>query len=373
MTADDAIRIFGECHKRTMRAERRTAMRSALFDLPRRSSLGWEAIHEHGPRLVRELQALAAPEDLGRRMRAAGQRPYQLQAFILICGFLAARQQHLLDAGLAPGERWTGEDPDDVALVADYWARLTGAYRDGPGLLPEDGDGSMRILPADTVAELAEHLRPPADFAPARRMTATLELYSFVLHGEQRDGIFGHGPYALADGATLFVKEYTDLQNIDLPWAATEARNLYPNVIVAYATRGVTVTCDLFGGLLTDPADFSARLEGLAVLTRGEHGVEPVDDLSTIQRAASAAKDELYMRAIGWDETYKIAYGAPLFANHIAPLFALAGEPGAYPRIAAAFEATAERMVEPLRANDVPSVWAHMASTNGPFYWPIAR
>ena len=31
------------------------------------------------------------------------------------------------------------------------------------------------------------------DLPAVRRMAATLELYNFVLHGEQRDGIFGHG------------------------------------------------------------------------------------------------------------------------------------------------------------------------------------
>ncbi|MGH2938817.1 MAG: hypothetical protein ACRDPE_11945 [Solirubrobacterales bacterium] len=68
-----------------------------------------------------------------------------------------------------------------------------------------------------------------------------------LLHGEQRDGIFGHGPYDLGDGTVLYCREFNDLRNDDLPWAATEVRNWVGNVVVAYVARDVEVICDMFG------------------------------------------------------------------------------------------------------------------------------
>ena len=48
------IARFAAAHRTTMHAERRATMQSALFDLPRRSSLGYEAVYEHGGALVRD-------------------------------------------------------------------------------------------------------------------------------------------------------------------------------------------------------------------------------------------------------------------------------------------------------------------------------
>ena len=50
-------------------------MQSMLFDLPRRSSLGWQALYEHEVSFLRELSEHAGPEELGRRMRTVGSRP----------------------------------------------------------------------------------------------------------------------------------------------------------------------------------------------------------------------------------------------------------------------------------------------------------
>ena len=75
---------------------------------------------------------------------------------------------------------------------------------------------------------------------------------------------------------------------------------------------------------------------------------------------------ELYLAALGWDDHFKIAYGAPLFANHLWPIAALAGadrELG--DRIMAAFNETAERRTDALLAGEVPSVWAHMGGLSG--------
>jgi len=62
-----------------------------------------------------------------------------------------------------------------------------------------------------------------------------------------------------------------------------------------------------------------------------------------------------------------------VFANHLAPFFGLVGDGGeARERIMRACQATAERMVDGLLAVEaVPSVWGHMGTTEGAFFWPV--
>lgn len=373
------IHLFGELQKQEMRAEKRDVMKAILFDLPRRSSLGWHALYEHEAGFLRELGEHASPEELGRRMRFPGSRPYALQPFIVVCSYLGARQQELLDSGLSPGDPWDGERVEDLELVMDWWARLQGALRSDDALLPGEAGATSPILDDAVIADVADRLGPAGEerHALVRRTAATLELYSFLLHGEQRDGITGHGPYPLDDGATMFFKEFNDLRNDYLPWARTDARNVLDNVVVAHKARGVRVHCDMFGSMNVSPPEFGAQLEGLAVLTNEGGVLRTVgdDELPAIQQAASDAQQELFLRAVEWDDEYKIAYGAPLFANHLKPFFDLAGltDPSYGERIMRACEETAQRMTPQLLGRPVPSMWPHFGTTEGPLFWPVAR
>ena len=58
-------------------------------------------------------------------------------------------------------------------------------------------------VPLAPVVALLEPFDADA-YGEARRVLATLDGYSFLAHGEQRDGIFGHGPYPGPDGTVLF-------------------------------------------------------------------------------------------------------------------------------------------------------------------------
>jgi len=377
---DELILLFGENLKDEMRAERREQLTSVLFDLPRRSLLGWFALYDNQAPFLRELTALMPPEEIGRRMKVPGTRPYHLQLFIVMCHFLA-RQQRMLELGLAEGEPFAEEERDDVVTVLDFWERASRAYRNDGLLLPVQSGGTLPILADEHLGLMRELMRPAeADaYAAARRMAATLELYNFVLHGEQRDGVFGHGPYPGEGGRTIVVREFNDLRNDDLPWAATEERIPFPNVIVALECHDVTARCDMFGGLVTTPLEIADRLDRLAVLTQEGGGLRPLtgDEITAVQEAAAAAQIELYMKAVEWSPRYKIEYGAYLFANHLLPFFRLAGaddEVGA--RIAAAFEATAARMIDDLVASvdtGLPgAIWGHIGTTPGRLFWPVA-
>ncbi len=379
---DDLILLFGENLKDEMRAERREQLTSVLFDLPRRSLLGWFALYEHQAGFLRELMDRVAPEEIGRRMKTPGTRPYHLQLFIVMCSHFLARQQRMLDLGLSEGDPFPEERYDDLVTVVDFWERASRAYRSDGLLLPVQAGDTQRVLSDEHLGLMRELLRPARDdaYASIRRMAATLELYNFVLHGEQRDGIFSHGPYEGEDGRTIHVREFNDLRNDYMPWARTDVRNPLANVIVVHECHDVSLRCDMFGGAVTTPMEIAANLDRVVVLTQEEGALRPLsaDEVEAVQEAASAAQIELYMKAVEWTPRYKIEYGAFLFANHLLPFFEVAGaadgDVGA--RIAAACQETADRMLDDLVASvdtGLPgAVWGHIGTTPGRLFWPPA-
>jgi hypothetical protein len=222
------------------------------------------------------------------------------------------------------------------------------------------------------VTALLEPFDPEA-YGTARRLLATLDGYAFLAHGEQRDGIFGHGPYDGPDGTTVFLKEVNDLRNDLMPWAQTPTRNLLDNVVFAYACRDTHVVCDFFGGLVTDPLDFTDRIERIAVLTNDGGVLRPVprDAWPELAAAAAAATSEIWASVVEWDPRMKAGYGATLFANHLKPFCDLAGI-DANARLAAAAQETVDRYLDGVLAGPAaPLVMVHWGATEGDLFWPV--
>ncbi len=385
------IRLIAEQLKAFMRSEQRALLRSALFDVPRRSSLGWECLYRTAYPLLADLTSVVTPEEIGRRMKRVCARPNFLTLSILICCYLGGRQQRILDLGVRPGEPFPEDDPEQIGFVLDFWWRVCRTYREDGALLPEERGGTMPILPAGTIARLRALLveTDPLTVKRLRRLAATLELYAFILHGEQRDGLFAHGPYALQERAgtprdlriawgpreVLVIREFTDLQNSYLPWAQTRARNLYPNLALALQLRDVTAQFDLFGGVRFDPPEYADRVRAVALVTVADNGeirAVPFEEIEEIERRAADAQMELYQRALCWSPRFKIEYGLYLFANHVKAFFDLAGvEAGE--RIRRAFEEAAAPFLQRLLADaEPPFIWRFMATTEGDFFYPIS-
>jgi hypothetical protein len=374
------IRQFGAGQKSFMRSENRALLRSVLFDIPRRSSIGWYCYYDRAPTLLRSLVEHISPEEIGRRMRRLCSRPYYLQLSILMCSYFGARQQLLLDSGLSTGQPFPAEKPEDARFVVDFWQRVCRTYRSDGHALPGPVHGTQPILPRDDIERLNARLAPanPAVHQRLRRLAATLELYVFILHGEQRDGLFAHGPYDLGGDRQLVVQEFTDLQNDYLPWAETEARNPFPHLALVRRTKDLGAHFDLFGGVLWDAADLAPCVEAEGLFTRtGDGTIVPLSmkEVEAIESCAVAAQNELFLKAAEWSPRYKAEYGVHLFANHLYPFFELlpSGQ-GWGERIRSEFEASAAEVLEDMLAREeAPSIWSFMATTEGEFFWPVSR
>jgi hypothetical protein len=371
---NELIRLFGEHEKAALRAEKRGGLRSPLFDLLRRSLLGWQLKYRHETAFLREVAEVLTPEEVGRRMKVPGSRPYYLQLFLMLQDTLGARQQRMLELGLAEGDPLPGDRVDDLLFLADFWERTCLAYRNDGKLFP-DAEQTQPILADESLAEVLALLRPAGGDAlqPARTMLATLDGYAFLAHGEQRDGIFAHGAYAGSGDTVVFLKEVNDLRSDFLPWVQTETRNPYGNVVFAYACRDVRVAFDFFGGVVTDPLEFHDRVEGFAVLTQEGGRVReiPPGEWPEIRDAAAAATSEMYFRIMEWPDRFKTEYGAWLFANHVKPFLDLAGI-DANERLAAAVRDTVDaHLDEVLAGPEVPLTMVHWGTTDGPLFWPV--
>lgn len=373
------IALFGASQRAFMRSEKRAGLRSLLFDIPRRSSIGWHCFYEVGSHFLQELSRQIPPEEVGQRMKCLCSRPYYLTLSIIMCSYFGARQQRLLDAGLMAGQIFADEKPDEARFVVDFWRRACQAYRNDGLLLPGQAGHTQPILRPDTVAELNDQLiaTDPSQRRHLRRLAATLELYSFILHGEQRDGIFAHGPYPLPDGSAVVVQEFTDLQNDFLPWAQTNVRNPYAQLALVLRLRGVGTHFDLFGGVLFDPADITPHVEAEGLFTTDARGAMqpiPLGEIPHIQERAAQAQNEIYLQVAGWTPRFKAEYGVHLFANHVRSFFRLVRNtaPDVDERIRAAFQTAAASVIGPLLARpEPPSIWNFMAVTDGDFFWPV--
>jgi hypothetical protein len=373
---NQAIALFGESVKHFFRDQQRSAMTSPMFNLPGRLVLGSHCYYENLPQLLSEIRKHANEEDIGRGMKRLCTRPNYVHLNSLALGFLIGREQ----ARLSGAD--TGDDCDKVASVMQFWSRVARTYRNDGLLLPDEAAFMVPILPAETVGDLNGRLHsdtPDKLRRQIHRMVATLELYTFILHGEARVGVFHHGPYSLngESGDTLVVKELVGLREDFYPWAQLKARLPYDNIACVMRFRDVRSKIVLFGTLTTEPRDYAPAIvaETIFVVEDGAYRPLPVDEIPELTRIAADAQLELYRRLIDWDERYRIEYGADLYGYLVKSFADQLGFGEAFGhRIRACFSESIERHLNDLYSGgEQPLVLEHIATTDGAIFSPLSE
>jgi hypothetical protein len=362
-----ALDEFGLAIRDFIQRADRSGLKASLFDVPGRTALAAEAYRQAAPAFVAELAEHIAPDELGRRMRRLALRPNPMH----IVGLLWLPFFRREERRLAGDPRWH-EDDTALAATLGFVVEVLRACRGDECFVPGPGDPAMRILGGSGVDELRGTCRPlEDDRARVRKLAAMLELYSFMMHGEHRDGIFSHGPYDAGDGRVLIVRDFTDLQDDFLGWSGPQTRLRHPAVTLALLVERVDVEVDLWGTLHTT-ADLWDHVRAAAVLpwVAGATG-EPLDaaGIDELTREANAAQVSIFRSVVRWPQEERLSYGVRLFANHLRGLPALAGAP----------DAIATRFVERLDAVaaappqlPTPSpMWAHLAGGDGSPYAPL--
>lgn len=363
---------FGAGVRSFFRDQQRSSMTSPMFNLPGRLVLGSHCYYEQLPALLPEILRHAEAAAIGRRMRRLCARPNLVHANSLALGFLVGREQARLNG--THGE----DDIDAVARVMEFWESVVRASRGDGHCLPEEAGGVIPSLPPAAVDELAAGLReglPDELRQRIRRLLATLELYTFILHGEARVGVFHHGPYALPDGDCLVVKELVGLREDSYPWASVAARLPCDHLACVMRLRGVQARIVMFGTLTTEPRDYAPHIVAEALFTVADGHVRPLPDadIDRLTQLAAGAQMDLYRSLIGWDDRYRIAYGAELYGGLLRSFADDLGFGAAFgATIRQRFPASVQAHLEDLHAGrERPRVLEHIATTAGPIFAPL--
>jgi hypothetical protein len=376
------IDLFGQSVKHFFRDQQRSAMTSPMFNLPGRLVLGSHCYYENLPQLLGEIRSRAKEQDIGRGMKNLCMRPNYVHLNSLALGYLVGREQARLSG------TDTKDDFDRTHSVMEFWSQVTRSCRNDGLLLPDEADFTVPILPAETVSELNGRLRgdlPDTLRRQIHRLVATLELYTFILHGEARVGVSHHGPYPVngvdGDGGngdvgdTLVVKELIGLREDFYPWAQMEARLPYDNIACVMRFHDVRSKIVLFGTLTTQPRDYaqSVAAEALFVVKDGVYHPLPDDEIPNLTQTAADAQLELYRRVIDWDDKYRIEYGADLYGYLLKSFADSLGFGEAFGHtIRACFGESIERHLDDLYSGRERAwVLEHIATTNGPIFSPL--
>lgn len=367
------IHLFGESVKHFFRDQQRSTMTSPLFNLPGRMILGSYCYYENIPRLLAEIRAHANAEDIGQYMKCLCARPNYIHLNSLTLGYLVGREQARLMGVEA------SDDSEQVAEVLEFWARVCRSYRNDNLLLPDEADFTIPILPAKTVHDLEGRLRKDLSADHQRqihRMIATLELYTFILHGEARVGVFHHGPYLLEDGDSIVVKELVGMQEDFYPWARLKVQVPYNHLARVMRFRDVHSKIVLFGTLTTEPRDYGPGIiaEEVFVVDNGTYRPLPIEEITYLTSVAADAQLELYRRVIDWDDRYRIEYGADLYAcllKSFADILGFGEEFGK--TIRTCFSESVRKHLDDLYCgHEQPRILEHIAKTDGPIFSPLS-
>ena len=366
------IHLFGESVKHFFRDQNRSAMTSPIFNLPSRLVLGSHCYHENLPRLLSEITSRASEEDIGGGMKRLCARPNYVHLNSLALGFLVGREQARLMGAK------TGDNDGEVATVLEFWARVARSYRNDGLLLPDEAGFTIPILANETVNDLVPRLRGdlPKDITRRlHRMIATLELYTFILNGEARVGVFHHGPYPVEGGDSIVVKELTGLREDFYPWARLDARLPYDHLAYVMRLRNVKSKFVLFGTLTTEPSDYKSQIVAREVFIVDDGSARPLpaEEFADLTAIAGDAQLELYRKVIDWDERYRIEYGADLYGCLLKCFADPLGFGDQYGEtIRSRFAETVERHVDDLLSGgQPPRVLEHIAKTDGPIFAPL--
>jgi hypothetical protein len=314
---DALIERFGEGIRRFLSRAGKAQHSSGIFDLRRRTLMGCYAYFDHLPWALRVLGEHTTPEAIGRHGRGLCGQPFGAQIHGLLWGYLVGRENEL-----ALGR--PGGDSADLVVVVDWWQRMMRAYRgDEVHLLPHEDADRQPAAPASLVRRvLAEHGRDPAEIEDQAQVTAGLQLYNYVLRGEQRGTTNFHGPYpAREPGRVLLVEEFTRLAGDELPWSADPPVMPLDTVCAILELDDVELRFDLFQGMAAEPPDYRSRLRRVALLTCDDG---PPRELSAEERrqileAAKSERPRLFRQALEWDADFKIEYGAFHYLDFLFP------------------------------------------------------
>ena len=152
--------------------------------------------------------------------------------------------------------------------MLDFWERAACAY---PGRRHSAGVGHRPAAVYDDASSPAARRATPVDDderARIKRFNATLVNHLFLLYFDTRVGSGDTGPYPLADGRVLLVRDFYRLAQSDFWWSDVATAVPYQNLTAALVLDDVRIDrVTDFGTSNTTPEDYLDRLVGFGLFT----------------------------------------------------------------------------------------------------------
>jgi hypothetical protein len=316
----------------------RTVQGSKLFPVSAYILLSYLNAFYRYPSLLRKIEAVMPAEAIADRARQMGVKAQNSSiGWALPCFYLLGRE-YLLNLGFLRPE----DAAEDVVTVMDFWKRFQLSWHRNDGHLTNADFGQRaQILPQATVQRFADALVPVPPESPlahaAHRFLASVSQYGFLVSAESRISLTNSGPYRLADGTDLLVRDFMDLSETSLPWLDDIGAEMpFNNLTVTMAADCHFHLVDDWGSFEATPEFTPDRLRGIGLYTSDtlSNGHEPVGMASAGTLAATfedlaararRATDALWLRMAGWTRDQLIDAGALSYYAIIKELAHIAG------------------------------------------------
>lgn len=247
------------------------------------------------PDAVRRTLHHTTPEDLARRARHLGAMVSPLTIWTFGYTFLVGREV-LIDYGIITPR--TGAE--DIALVLDFWRRLSFTHRGDGHLDNSEAAATNVFLPATITHQLYDALlrTDPSIRRRVEQFLATTEEYLLLLNSEARLGTADSGPYPLNVERILVVRDFFDLKGKFYPW-----RDLVADLPLH--TCSLAFTCDPedfhtleFSDqsvLRTHPPAYTAAIREIAFVSNdtGSPQVLPFTEMDWLTRSIAKVQPKL--------------------------------------------------------------------------------
>ena len=321
----DAVNRLIDYHAPISRSltNERTSLESALIPVTAYIVVACTEAFFRYPELMARIEAAMPAEEIGRRGRRPGVQVNTVYLWSIANFWLLGRK---VVQTIDP----TRDDPAAAHAVLDFWDRAAAGFR-GDGTRQAWDDGTARPYDADVIATLMAGTVAVDDASRTaiKRFNATLIAYLFLLYFDTRVGSGDTGPYPLADGRTLLVRDFYRLGESDFPWS-TVARDVpYRNLTAALVLDGVDLAITDFGTARTTPEDYLDHLVEFALYTTDGPGGAlvpvPWDELDGIVTAVRAAQAAHYRAIAAMSRDDKVRAGAYVYFSFLKPFADLAG------------------------------------------------
>lgn len=280
------------------------------------------------PDRVRRIGAAMAPEDIVAAGAPLGTRRNFISITATMLHYFGGREILTNLDEIHPSA-----DLEEHLAVLRFWRRVTIAMRCDGALLNGDADpaDSCRVAPPELVEQTASELitATPESIAVLRRFVAAVTSLCFLENCESRLTTCDTGPYPVAGGKRLALRELVTDRDGYYPWAEhTPDRLPHHRFVVALELPDdVEMRTNIWGTAYFTPGDYLKRVSAFRVYTTdsGRLGSLTLEELAPITRTVLAVQRELYRHFAEMSQRERTFAGARMYAWKMKSWAAAAG------------------------------------------------